>query len=71
MCFFFFFFQFQVRLGRNDTKPVAPGLEELFYRYGTAVIEHPAVSCEQQMEKKERLKKKKERKIRPLVRLTK
>lgn len=24
----------QVRLGRNDTKPPAPGLEDLFYRYG-------------------------------------
>uniref|UniRef100_UPI003EB79A87 acid phosphatase type 7 precursor n=1 Tax=Danio rerio TaxID=7955 RepID=UPI003EB79A87 len=27
-------FQSYVRLGRNDTKPPAPGLEELFYQYG-------------------------------------
>lgn len=24
----------QVRLGRNETQPPAPGLEDLFYRYG-------------------------------------
>uniref|UniRef100_A0A671L610 Purple acid phosphatase n=1 Tax=Sinocyclocheilus anshuiensis TaxID=1608454 RepID=A0A671L610_9TELE len=27
-------FQSYVRLGRNDTKPIAPGLEDLFYQYG-------------------------------------
>ncbi|XP_030641288.1 acid phosphatase type 7 [Chanos chanos] len=27
-------FESYVRLGRNDTTPVAPGLEDLFYRYG-------------------------------------
>uniref|UniRef100_A0A8C1SS13 Purple acid phosphatase n=1 Tax=Cyprinus carpio TaxID=7962 RepID=A0A8C1SS13_CYPCA len=27
-------FQSYVRLGRNDTQPVAPGLEDLFYQYG-------------------------------------
>uniref|UniRef100_A0A673C9Q9 Purple acid phosphatase n=1 Tax=Sphaeramia orbicularis TaxID=375764 RepID=A0A673C9Q9_9TELE len=27
-------FDSYVRLGRNDTKPPAPGLEDLFYRYG-------------------------------------
>ncbi|XP_030575500.1 acid phosphatase type 7 isoform X4 [Archocentrus centrarchus] len=27
----------EVRLGRNDTKPPAPGLEDLFYRYGVDV----------------------------------
>ncbi|ROL51305.1 Acid phosphatase type 7 [Anabarilius grahami] len=27
-------FQSYVRIGRNDTKPAAPGLEDLFYQYG-------------------------------------
>ncbi|KAM6969592.1 acid phosphatase type 7 [Tautogolabrus adspersus] len=30
-------FDSYVRLGRNDTKPAAPGLEDLFYRYGVDV----------------------------------
>lgn len=33
----------QVRLGRNDTKPPAPGLEDLFYSYGT--VPNFSTSC--------------------------
>lgn len=33
----------QVRLGRNDTRPAAPGLEDLFYRHGMLSVGRPAV----------------------------
>ncbi|XP_016412847.1 acid phosphatase type 7, partial [Sinocyclocheilus rhinocerous] len=36
-------FQSYVRLGRNDTKPVAPGLEDLFYQYGKRIAPMPCV----------------------------
>uniref|UniRef100_A0A673MWX9 Purple acid phosphatase n=1 Tax=Sinocyclocheilus rhinocerous TaxID=307959 RepID=A0A673MWX9_9TELE len=41
-------FQSYVRLGRNDTKPVAPGLEDLFYQYGKRI----ALFCFHIMERK-------------------